>query len=169
MTSTGTRMRRAVAAMAIAHCFAVRRSISPESSAATNTPVPAAESQLRVKRAASGFAPGAATGGMRCTALCSAGISITGCEMELSVFLTAGLPHSAQQTIRIAHGIHASAISRSASPSPGLRPPTPPAAARGRSERSRNLVFGCHANRRKSGITAAYIESGRCRGPNTLK
>src|ERR1041385_5066400 len=62
MTSTGTRMRRAVAAMAVVHCFAVSRSIRPEISAATNTPVPAADSQLSVKRAASGFAPGGATG-----------------------------------------------------------------------------------------------------------
>src|SRR5439155_4647893 len=42
--------------------------------------VPAAESQLMVNRAASGLALIGATGGMRCTRLCKAGMSQTGSE-----------------------------------------------------------------------------------------
>ena len=56
MTSTGIFMRRAVARAASFHWLAVKPSISPDSSAATKTPVPAADNQLIVKRAASGFA-----------------------------------------------------------------------------------------------------------------
>ena len=42
--------------------------------------MPAADSQLMTKRAASGLAPAAATGGMRCTRLLRAGMSQNGSE-----------------------------------------------------------------------------------------
>ncbi len=47
-------------------------------SAATNTPVPAADSQLIVNFAASGFASGLTTGGVRWTLLWRSGISQAG-------------------------------------------------------------------------------------------
>ena len=117
------------------HCAGESRSTSPEMSAATNTPVPAADSQLMVKRAASGLAFTAATGGMRCTRLCRAGISHAGSDSVpakgepssvvlnlnpekrlLRNALNSGMPQSAQHRMRMIHGIHA----RSVSPTPYL-------------------------------------------------
>src|SRR5258705_1756457 len=107
-------------------CVGFGVSTRPDGSAATKTPVPAADSQLIVNRAASAFALTGATGGIRCTRLCSAGMSQTGNDSEplnvepssvvvnvipenrlLRNFLNSGTPHSAQQAIRITHGIHA--------------------------------------------------------------
>src|SRR5579859_3709718 len=129
MTSTGIFMRFAVRENASLHCAAFMRRNKPERSAAKNTPVPAADNQLIVNTAASGFAPGFATGGMRCTFLSRSGIVHFGSERvqekseprrvvlnltlesELSsAFLYAGDPHNAQQRIRIVHGIHASIV-----------------------------------------------------------
>src|SRR5258706_1977527 len=112
------------------HCAAFNRRTSPDRSAATKTPVPAAESQLIVKRAASAFALGAATGGIRCTILCSDGISHTGSDSvppkvepnsvvlnvtpEKSVFmyfLKSGQPQSAQHRMRMTHGNQAWTVS----------------------------------------------------------
>ena len=56
MTSTGIFIRCIVCRNASFHWLALSPRTSPESSAATKTPVPAAESQLIAKRAASGFA-----------------------------------------------------------------------------------------------------------------
>ncbi len=64
------------------HCAPVSFNTRPVNRAATNTPVPDADNQLMVKRATSGFAPGGATGGMRCTKPWSAGMSQTGRESE---------------------------------------------------------------------------------------
>src|SRR2546427_6198201 len=80
MTRTGVFMRRAVRTMASFHWAALSLRNRPDRSAATNTPVPAADSQLMTKRAASGLAFGGATGGMRWTRLCRAGISHAGRE-----------------------------------------------------------------------------------------
>src|SRR5256885_10393713 len=108
------------------HCVPFNLSTSPESSAATKTPVPAADNQLMANRAASGLAFTGATGGMRWTRLLSDGISQTGSESvppkgdpsrvvlnlisEKSPFryvLKAGMPQMAQHATRITHGIHA--------------------------------------------------------------
>src|SRR3954465_6219283 len=56
MTRTGIFMRRIVCTNTFLHWAAESLSTSPEMSAATNTPVPAADSQLIVKRAAAGLA-----------------------------------------------------------------------------------------------------------------
>src|SRR6266536_619979 len=115
--------------MACFHCAALRRITTPDRSAATNTPVPAAESQLMTKRAASGLAFGATTGGIRCTRLWRAGMSQAGSERLpanvdpssvvlkvipekrlLRVVFQAGMPQIPQQTIRSAHGSHAYAV-----------------------------------------------------------
>src|SRR5437764_864340 len=83
----------------------------------------AADSQLMANRAASGLAFSGATGGMRWTMLCSAGISHTGSDRvppkvepskvvvnfmpENRLFrkvLNSGTPQSAQQAIRMTHG-----------------------------------------------------------------
>ena len=93
--------------------------------------VPAAESQLMVNRAASGLALIGATGGMRCTRLCKAGMSQTGSESVpvngepssveanlmpdkrlLRYFLNSGMPHRAQQRMRITQGSQACIVSR---------------------------------------------------------
>src|SRR5246127_4535398 len=108
------------------HCVAFSLRTSPERSAATKTPVPAADSQLIAKRATSGLALTGATGGIRWTRLCSDGMSQTGSDSVppnvepssvvvnlipenrlLRYALTSGTPHNAQQAIRITHGIHA--------------------------------------------------------------
>src|ERR1700682_2311911 len=126
MTSTGIFIRRMVSMKASFHCVGFSLSTRPERSAATKTPVPAVDNQLIVNRAASAFAFTGATGGIRCTRLCSAGMSQTGSDSEplnvepssvvvnvipenrlLRDFLNSGTPHSAQQAIRITHGIHA--------------------------------------------------------------
>ena len=126
MTRTGVFMRRSVRLIDSFHCAPVMRSARPESSAATNTPVPAADSQLIVKRAASGFALAAAIGGIRCTRLWSAGMSQAGSESVppkfeprrgnwnftpekrlLRVAFQVGMPQIAQQAMRIAHGSQA--------------------------------------------------------------
>ena len=60
-------MRRAVRAALLSTGRALSRNTRPVRSAATKTPVPAAESQLMVNWAASGLAPAATTGGMRWT------------------------------------------------------------------------------------------------------
>src|SRR5262249_11307016 len=130
ITSTGMRMRAIVRANASRHCAADSRSTRPESSAATNTPVPAADSQLMVKRATSGLALAGATGGMRWTRLCREGISHAGSDSVpakapprsrvlnlteenrlLSDFLNSGSPQIAQQAMRIAHGNQAWSVS----------------------------------------------------------
>src|ERR1700754_3334989 len=119
-------MRRMVCMNASFHCAALNLSTKPESSAATNTPVPAVDNQLIVNLAASAFALTGATGGIRCTRLCSAGMSHTGSDSEpangeprkvvenvtpenrpLSSFLNSGTPHNAQHAIKITQGIHA--------------------------------------------------------------
>src|SRR5437660_2442914 len=177
MTSTGVFIRCAVCLKTLLHCAADNLSTSPEMSAATNTPVPAADNQLMVKRAASGFAFSGATGGMRCTRLCRAGMSHTGSESVpangeptsvvlnftpekrlLRNALNSGMPQSAQQRMRMIHGVHA----RSVSPAPYLyfhSCAAPAAASRlpvlssaSRSERSRNRVFGCQTKRMKSAV-----------------
>src|SRR5713101_1214565 len=132
MTRMGVFMRRAVRTTASFHWAALNPRTRPETSAATNTPVPAAESQLMVKRAASGLALAGATGGMRWTMLCSAGMSQTGSESvpanlepssvvlkvtpEKRLFIAVLnfgkgvgplLPQSTQQKMRIAHGSQA--------------------------------------------------------------
>src|SRR6185503_18158125 len=126
MTSTGTFMRLAVRAIASRHWAARRRSARPVSSAARNTPVPAADSQLMVKRATSGLAPAAAAGGIRCTRLCRCGISQAGADSgpdnedpkrwvlmvtadnePLRYFFQVGAPQMAQQTIKMAQGSQA--------------------------------------------------------------
>src|ERR1051325_4311812 len=135
MTSTGVFIRCAVWLKTLFHCAAESLSTSPELSPATHTPVPAAESQLMVKRAASGLAFTGATGGMRCTRLCSDGMSHTGSESvpangeprsvllnftpekrPLRNALKSGMPQSAQQRIRTIQGVQA----RSVSPAPYL-------------------------------------------------
>src|SRR5450756_2233163 len=78
MTTTGVVMRRPVRTTASFHCVALKLRTKPDSTAAANTPVPAADSQLMTKRAASGLAPARAIGGVRCTRLGSAGISHAG-------------------------------------------------------------------------------------------
>src|SRR5262245_34920274 len=119
-------MRRMACAGASRHWLALSFRTNPESNAATKTPVPAADSQLMAKRAASGFALTGATGGARCTRLCSAGISQTGKDnvpwngdprsvvlnvtLANRVFknaLNCGMPHKAQHAIRITHGSQA--------------------------------------------------------------
>src|ERR1700693_6606625 len=131
MTRTGIFIRRAVRPTASPHWRPLTRSTSRESRAATNTPVPAADSQLIVKRAASGFASGLTTGGVRWTLLWSAGMSHAGRESVplngdprsvvsiLTVWNTlfsfvfqVGIPQRPQQRIRIAHGGQAYAVWR---------------------------------------------------------
>src|SRR5437870_4694352 len=136
-------MRRAVRTNASFHCAAVRRSASPERIAATNTPVPAVDNQLKVNLAASGFASGLATGGIRCTWLCNDGMSHTGSENALSVFLNAGIPHSAQQRIRIAHGIHANIVFLKSPCSLCL-------CGESLSDFKRNRVLGCQSRRKRA-------------------
>src|SRR3982750_62425 len=169
MTRTGIFMRRIVCTNTFLHWAAESLSTSPEMSAATNTPVPAADSQLIVNRAASGLAFTAATGGMRCTRLCSAGMSHAGSDSVpakgepssvvlnlnpekrlLRNALNSGMPQSAQQRMRMIHGVHA----RGVSPTPYLyfHSCASPAAAFSRSERSRKRVFGCHTKRMKSAV-----------------
>src|SRR5215471_7135167 len=129
MTRTGTFMRFAVRPIASRHWAALSLRKRPESSAATKTPVPAAESQLSVNFAASGLASGLTTGGVRWTLLCRCGISHAGSESFplkgdprsvvliltfsktlLSLVLKAGIPQSAQHRMRIAHGVQAPAV-----------------------------------------------------------
>src|SRR6266576_193673 len=119
-------MRCSVWTKASFHCAPVNRSTKPDRIAATKTPVPAADNQLMGNRATSGFALIGATGGIRCTRLCRAGMSHTGSErvpakgdpsnVDAKVtpekrlfryFLNSGMPQSAQHRIRITHGIHA--------------------------------------------------------------
>src|SRR6266581_4020531 len=81
MTSTGVFIRRVLRATDSFHYFALMRKARLERSAAMNTPVPAAESQLMVNFAASGFAPGLPTGGVRCTLPSRSGMLQTGREI----------------------------------------------------------------------------------------
>src|SRR5258708_8822058 len=130
MTKTGIFMRCAVRPKASFHWAALSLSTRPERSAATKTPVPAADSQLIVNFAASGLALIAATGGIRCTMLCNHGISQAGSESVpakgepnkvvanftsektlFRYFLKSGIPQSAQQMIRIPQGIQAWMVS----------------------------------------------------------
>src|SRR5207244_6551563 len=117
-----------------------RRSASPERMAATNTPVPAVDNQFKVNLAASGFASGLTIGGIRCTRLCSDGISHTGRENELSVFLNAGIPHNAQQRMRMADSVHANIVFVKSLCSLCL-------CGESLSDLRRNLVFGCQTRR----------------------
>src|SRR3954465_10952158 len=126
MTRTGITIRFMVREKASAHCAALSLNASPEMMAATNTPVPAAESQLIAKRAPSGFAFTGATGGTRWTRLCSAGMFQPGKESVpsnappnsvvwnftlekrlLRKAFTGGEPHTPQQMIRIPQGTQA--------------------------------------------------------------
>src|ERR1700752_3066787 len=126
MTSTGIFILRMVCMKASFHCVALNLSARPESTAATKTPVPAADNQLIVNRAASAFALTGTTGGIRCTRLCSAGMSHTGSDNDplsgeprtavlivtppsalFNVVFHAGDPHSAQQRIKIGQGVQA--------------------------------------------------------------
>src|SRR4051812_40677576 len=105
-------------------------STKPVNTAATKTPVPAADNQLIVNLATSGLALTTATGGIRCTRLWSDGMSHTGREsvpangepssvvlsltsekMPLSHVLNDGVPQSAQHATRMIHGIHAWIVS----------------------------------------------------------
>src|SRR6266550_8794181 len=123
-------MRRSVWTRASFHCAPVNLSTKPDKIAATKTPVPAADNQLMVNRATSGFALIGATGGIRCTRLCSVGMSHTGSESVpakgeprsvvakvtpektlFRYFLNSGIPQRAQQRIRITHGNHAKIVS----------------------------------------------------------
>src|SRR5437016_9127160 len=123
---TGIFMRCSVWPNASFHCAALSLRTRPDKIAATNTPVPAADNQLIVNRAASGLALIGATGGIRCTRLCNVGMSQTGSESVpakgdpsnvvakvapekrlFRYFLKSGMPQSAQHRIRITHGIHA--------------------------------------------------------------
>src|ERR1051325_4983408 len=131
MTRTGVFMRFSVREVASRHCAALSFRTMPVSIAATKTPVPAAESQLMANTAASGLAVTGATGGMRCTRLCSAGICQVGNDRvppraePSSVVLIftplnrvfkyafhLGIPQMAQHAIRIVHGIHAYTVWR---------------------------------------------------------
>src|SRR2546425_4579374 len=124
-------MRCSVWPNASFHCAAVSLRTRPDKVAATNTPVPAADNQLMVNRAASGLALIGATGGIRCTRLCNVGMSQTGSESVpakgeprsvvakvmpekrlLRYFLNSGMPQTAQQRISITHGNHAYTVSR---------------------------------------------------------
>src|SRR5437870_8978773 len=153
-------MRRAVRTNASLHCAAVRRSASPERIAATNTPVPAVDNQFKVNLAASGFASALATGGIRCTRLCSEGMSHTGAENAFRVFLNAGMPHKAQQRMRMAHGVHANIVFLKSPCSLCL-------CGESLSDFKRNRVFGCQTNRKKSAVqmtekTPATTSVTRC-------
>src|SRR3954469_4567220 len=135
MTMTGIFLRCIVCTNTFLHWAAESLSTSAEMSAATNRPVPEADNQTIVKRATSGLAFTAATGGMRCTRLCNAGMSHAGSDSVpakgepssvvlnlnpekrlLRNALNSGMPHSAQQRMRMIHGVHA----RSVSPTPYL-------------------------------------------------
>jgi hypothetical protein len=122
-------MRFAVCTTACFHWLPVSPSTKPVMSAATKTPVPAAESQLIVNLAGSGFAFAGATGAVRCTWLCSAGMSHAGSESVpvkgepssvvftgtfenalFRTFLSSGVPHSAQHAMRMTQGIQARTV-----------------------------------------------------------
>src|SRR5437868_14331953 len=70
--------------------------------------------------------------------------------------LNSGMPQSAQQRMRMIHGVHA----RSVSPTPYLyfharassAAVLPALSSASRSERSRKRVFGCHTKRMKSAV-----------------
>src|SRR5207249_2014664 len=167
-------MRRAVRTVASFHCAPLILRTRPDRIAATNTPVPAADSQLMVKRAASGLAPGSTTGGVRCTRLCSAGMSHAGSEsvpvngepsnVVLKVtaenkafryFFHSGMPHTAQQMIRIAQGIHAYTVSPTlylyfhvVLSVVAVAVDCPAFAIASRSDFNRKRVLGCHTKRR---------------------
>src|ERR1700733_11519656 len=121
-------MRRAVCRNACFHCAAVSPSTKPEMIAATNTPVPTAETQLSANCAPSGLALGGATGGMRCTRLCSPGMSHLGSDSvpvsldpnsvvssltlaKTSLSQAFFRPQTTQQAIRITHGSQAWTVS----------------------------------------------------------
>src|SRR6202162_2250790 len=112
------------------HCNALSLRTNPDRIAATNTPVPAADSQLMMNFATSGLALIGATGGIRCTKLFNDGMSHTGSESVpangeprsvvakvtpekrlFRYFLNSGMPQRAQQRIRITHGNHAKIVS----------------------------------------------------------
>src|SRR6187401_50103 len=80
---------------------------------------------------------------------------VTRCRELFSVVLNDGIPHSAQQRIRIAHGVQAYAVW----PAEYLyvhagsgAPVAAPVASAARSDFNRKRVFGCHTNRRKSPV-----------------
>src|SRR5664279_5184713 len=119
----GIFMRRRVRVVASIHWAALNFRVKPVSRAATKTPVPAAENQLMLKTAPSGLAFGSATGGMRCTRLCNAGICHVGSERVPANFepssvvliftlarrvlrwaFQVGMPQMAQQRIKMVHG-----------------------------------------------------------------
>src|SRR5258705_4283310 len=171
-------MRRRVWPKASRHCAALSLRTKPDSIAATNTPVPAADNQLMTNLAASGLALITATGGIRCTRLCNDGMSQTGSEkvpmksepksvvpkvtpekILFKYFLNSGIPHSAQQKISITHGNHACTVSLavyeyfhsllSVVPVSVLLPAFANAS---RSDRRRKRVFGCQTKRRNSAV-----------------
>src|SRR5262252_2167584 len=168
-------MRLSVCATASFHCAAESFSTRPVSSAATKTPVPAADSQLSTKRAASGFAPSAATGGVRCTRLCRAGMSHAGNDSVppngepssvvlnvteenrlLRYFLKSGMPQIAQHRIRMTHGSNAYAVCAAVylyfHSLASLAAVLPAFASASRSARNMKRVFGCQTKRRNSAV-----------------
>src|SRR5574338_346971 len=84
------------------------RMTRPVTSPATRMAVPVADSQLKLKTAASGAAV-ATTGGTRRTALSSPGIGSVGAETPLSTAFTCGRPHRNTITLSTTHGRYASA------------------------------------------------------------
>src|ERR1017187_1405816 len=171
-------MRRRVRAAASIHWAALNFRVKPVSRAATKTPVPAADNQFTAKTAPSGLAFGSATGGMRCTRLCNAGICQAGSERvpanfepssvvliftpaksALRKLFQAGMPQAAQQRISIAHGVHAYAVwprvyGYSHSLAGCVTPPafSDAAASALRSDLRRKRVFGCQTKRRKRAV-----------------
>ena len=171
-------MRLIVWAKAVRHCALLSFSAKPDRIAATNTPVPAADSQLIVKRAASGLAFTGAIGGIRCTRLCSDGMSQNGrdnvppkvepssvvvnlmsAKRPFRNFLNSGMPQSAQHRIRITHGSQAYAVSfvvylysHSCASAVAVAVLLPSRTSASRSLFSRKRVFGCHTKRRKSAV-----------------
>src|ERR1700694_3516073 len=112
------------------HCTAFSLRTNPDSIAATNTPVPAADSQLITNFAASGLALIGATGGIRCTRLFNERMFHNGSESVpangeprsvvakvtpekrlFRYFLNSGKPQRAQHRINMTHGNHAYTVS----------------------------------------------------------
>src|ERR1700681_585160 len=174
MTRTGIFMRCKVRTKESFHCTALSLRTNPDRMAATNTPVPAADSQLMTNFAASGLALMGATGGIRCTRLFNDGMSQTGSERVptngepssvvvkvtpekrlFRYFLKSGKPQIAQQRISITHGSHAYTVSavvylyfHSVLSVVAVAVLLPALANASRSDLSMKRVFGCQTKRR---------------------
>src|SRR3954471_9546836 len=169
----GVFIRPRVCAIACFHCAPDIPSTRPVSSAATNTPVPAADSQLSTNCAASGLALAAPTGGIRWTRLWSAGMSHTGRDSVpvslepnsvVSNLVPASRPSSqslldlkpqnTQHAIRIAHGSHAYAVWPSVYLYFQVDGAVLASAALpdSRSDLSRKRCLGCQTKRRNSAV-----------------